>query len=222
MHGSLVAVLKMFRPDCHVTTRLPQYVKPDLYTPNDNDVEAIIRATQGTELFKAILLSAFGSLRRSEIAKLPADRMQGQLLYVLKAMVEGPEHIWIIKDPKTKAGKRVVEFSAEIAAHFTSTNGYLCDLEPNQITRQFERLLKRLDIPHFRFHDLRHYQASILHALGVPDQYIMERGGWETEEVMKRVYRDALPNMTTAAAQIGNAHFTRILGNATGQDEKST
>ena len=57
------------------------------------------------------------------------------------------------------------------------------------------RTLKRENLPHFRMHDLRHYSASILHAIGIPDQYIMARGGWKTDNVMKRVYRDTLSDV---------------------------
>ena len=42
------------------------------------------------------------------------------------------------------------------------------------------------------FHSLRHYSASYLHAIGIPDAYIMERGGWSTPHVMQKVYRHAL------------------------------
>ena len=47
-------------------------------------------------------------------------------------------------------------------------------MNPNQITRRkFNDLLKRSGMPVFRFHDLRHYSASIQHALGIPDAYII-------------------------------------------------
>ena len=52
--------------------------------------------------------------------------------------------------------------------------------------------MERAGIPHFRFHDLRHYCASVQHALGVPDAYIMQRGGWGNDRVLKEVYRHAL------------------------------
>ena len=39
------------------------------------------------------------------------------------------------------------------------------------------------------FHDLRHINASIMLALGVPDKYAMERGGWSTPSTFKNVYQ---------------------------------
>lgn len=46
-------------------------------------------------------------------------------------------------------------------------SGHIVNLTSNQITQQFGRKLKQLDIPRFRFHDLSHYAASIMHAIGV-------------------------------------------------------
>ena len=60
------------------------------------------------------------------------------------------------------------------------------------ITDQLKDIWERAGIPHFDFHDLRHYCASVQHALGVPDAYIMQRGGWGNDRVLKEVYRHAL------------------------------
>ena len=44
---------------------------------------------------------------------------------------------------------------------------------PHAITRAFERLVRRLEIPNLRFHDLRHDAASTLTMAGVPQRTIM-------------------------------------------------
>ena len=51
---------------------------------------------------------------------------------------------------------------------------------------------KKADIPLFSFHKLRHYFASELHARGIPDKYIAEVGGWETVEMLQRIYQHTL------------------------------
>ena len=47
-----------------------------------------------------------------------------------------------------------------------------------------------------RFHDLRHYSASKMHAVGVPDQYIQGRHGWKTDYALKKIYRNELDDVT--------------------------
>ena len=62
------------------------------------------------------------------------------------------------------------------------------------------RKSKRLDF-------LRHYCASIQHALGIPDAYIMQRGGWNSDAVLKQVYRHALSDRAVQMNAIANEHF---------------
>lgn len=60
------------------------------------------------------------------------------------------------------------------------------------------------------FHELRHYAASILHAIGIPDQYIMNYGGWKTDYVMKSVYRNAIDEETQKMNDKISDHFTEL------------
>ena len=39
------------------------------------------------------------------------------------------------------------------------------------------------------FHDLRHVNASVMAALGIPDVYAMERGGWSNTTTLRSVYQ---------------------------------
>ena len=41
-------------------------------------------------------------------------------------------------------------------------------------------------------HKLRRYFASEMSALGVPEADILKMGGWETDHVMKSVYRHSM------------------------------
>lgn len=62
----------------------------------------------------------------------------------------------------------------------------------------------------FRFHDLRHYSASIMHAIGVPDVYIMERGGWSSDHTLKRIYCGAMDDFSQKFTNLTNEHFTTM------------
>jgi integrase len=55
---------------------------------------------------------------------------------------------------------------------FTSTTGTA--LEPRNVTREWDRLRDRADLPDLRLHDLRHSCATILTALGVHPRVVME------------------------------------------------
>jgi len=75
--------------------------------------------------------------------------------------------------------------------------------------------LKRLSIPHFRFHDLRHYSASIMHAIGIPDQYIMQRGGWSSDGVLKSIYRNTMDDYAKKFSSQINDYFKNATQNIT-------
>ena len=125
-------------------------------------------------------------------------------------MVRTETGSWILKSPKSYAGDRYIEFPDFVAEKWKGRNGRLVNLNPNQITRKFNDLLKRSGMPVFRFHDLRHYSASIQHALGIPDAYIMQRGGWGNDHVLKEVYRHAMKDKAIEMSKIANAHFESL------------
>ena len=62
----------------------------------------------------------------------------------------------------------------------------------------------------FRFHDLRHYSASIMHAIGILDQYIMASGGWKTDTVLKAVYRNVINDEQKKFTDKIISHFTTM------------
>jgi integrase len=193
-HGLLSAVLRMFAPEIVLNTRLPQPRKAEIYVPTELEVENLVRSIRGSELEKAVLLAAFGSLRRSECAALMLDDIEGDVIHVTKAMVLDDKKQWVIKQPKSKAGYRDVKMPPFVIERLVprSESGRIVELAPVTITDYFADIRVKFNLPHFRFHDLRHYQASILHAMGVPDKYIMERGGWKTDSTLKNIYQHTM------------------------------
>ena len=174
-HGLLSAVLKMFAPDIRLTTRLPQARKTDLYVPTEQEVENLVRSIRGTELEKAVLLAAFGSLRRSECCALLISDIEGDIIHVNKAMVLDVHKHWVIKPPKSKAGYRDIKMPGFVIERLVprTESGRIVDLAPVTLTNYFTLQREKHGLHYFRFHDLRHYQASILHAMGVPDKYLI-------------------------------------------------
>ena len=45
--------------------------------------------------------------------------------------------------------------------------------------------LQKAGIQHYRFHDLRHINASVMLALGIPNKYAEERMGHATDNMLK-------------------------------------
>ena len=49
-----------------------------------------------------------------------------------------------------------------------------------------------------------------MHAIGVPDQYILQRSGWSSDNVMKSVYRNAIDIGTVRQNRKINEYFGKI------------
>lgn len=209
MHGLLTAAIGAFRPDFVIRTDLPKKVRPSLYIPSDDDVKRIIQFVQGTEMEIPILLAAFGPMRRSEICALDSDHVNGNIVHVEYAMVQDENKNWVIKAPKSFAGDRFIDFPDFVADKLKGKEGRIVELNPMSVSHRFSRMLKKLSINHFRFHDLRHYSASVQHALGIPDAYIMQRGGWGNDSVLKSVYRHAMEQEQNSMNEKANKYFER-------------
>ena len=209
-YGLLSVTLEMFAPDFRVKVTLPAKKKAELYCPSDDDVRKLLNHIKGTELEIAVLLAAFGPLRRGEICALTNADVHGNTIEVNKSMVKGADHEWYIKQPKTYGSYRSVEFPDFVIGKIKNINGPLVKSNPDYITHRFGRVLKTIDIPHFRFHDLRHYSASIMHAIGIPDQYILQRGGWTSDNVMKTVYRNVIDLESVKQNRKINEHFKQL------------
>ena len=192
MHGLLSAVLAVYVPELTLRTTLPQKKEVPLYIPSSEDIERLIDYISGTELEKAVMLAAFGSLRRSEISALMAEDINGDEVTVSKALVKDDAMQWVVKPPKTASGYRTIKMPAFVMERLAGCTGHVCNLAPSTISNRFAEALVSCGLPHFRFHDLRHYQASILHAMGVPDKYIIARGGWKTDSTLKNIYQHTL------------------------------
>lgn len=194
-HGFISAVFALYRPDFTLHTTMPVMQPKSVYVPNNAEIAHLISCIDDSELLKAVMLAAFGSLRRSEICALTVGDIQGDAVTICKALIPDKDHVYVLKhSAKSKAGNRTVTLPHEVIEKLVPMQGTdrIVNLKPHQISNRFDAILKENSIPHFRFHDLRHYQASILHAMGVPDKYIMERGGWKTSGTLKNIYQHTM------------------------------
>ena len=206
-HGLLASVLAVYEPSLRLRTKLPTIPPRDIYTPSDNDIKALLKHIEGTELEKAVLLAAFGTLRRGEICALTDKDISGNSITINKSMVRSDSGGFIIKSPKTNSSYRVVEYPEFVINRFKGIKGRLVNMYPEDISKNFGKVLKDAGLTHFRFHDLRHYSASIMHAIGIPDQYIMQRGGWKSDKVLKAVYRNIISDEQKKFTEQINSHF---------------
>lgn len=190
VYGLLRTAIKAVRPNKVINVTLPQKEVINRHIPSDDDIKLLLDAATGN-IKKAILLAAFGTLRRGEICALTYSDINENIIHVHSDMVLGTEG-WVIKEiPKTAASDRYIEYPAKVIEEIGTGTGRIISCNPGALTDSWDKLRGKLGLD-CRFHDLRHYAASIMHAIGIPDQYIMERGGWSSDAILKSVYRNIL------------------------------
>lgn len=210
-HGFISAVLGTFCPNLKIYTTLPQKVKFEPYIPSDEDVRKILECAKDTAYEIPIILACYG-LRRSEICALTLNDIDGDVVNICKAKVLGEGEEWVTKTTKTTSSTREIIIPAEIADKIRE-QGYVYNMHPNRISKYLKKTQDKLGIPRFSLHKLRHYFASKMSALGVPEADIMRMGGWETDHVMKSVYRHSMMEKEEkakreAAEKLRNALFS--------------
>lgn len=217
IHGLLSATLKEFYPDFVLTTKLPSKIKNELYIPDSKTVSFILEKSKNDQdLHLAILLAAFLGFRRSEICALTWKdvNFNESLVTVSKAIVIDESKNWVEKAPKSFSGNRKIPLPDVVANEllkYKKTTGKIITCTPNNISDNFRNLLKHLDVPHFRFHDLRHYNASIMLAFGIPDKYAMEIMGHATNNMLKNVYQHTFEEKQNQVAKDLNVYFSEIM-----------
>lgn len=174
---------------------LPRGSKPKLRIPEEETVRQLLSLAyeEDRSLWICLALAATGPLRRGEIAALSIEDCDFDLntIHVCHDMVYGPDSQWHIKEPKTGASDRILQMSPRVMEAIQD-QGYVTKWVPMSIYDHFVSFCKRHDLPSFRFHDLRHYCASYLHAKGYPDSYIQARTGHASAEILHEIYTHVL------------------------------
>lgn len=191
--GLITATIKLFAPDLRIRVTIPAAKQIEYSIPTTEELNMILD-NAGFNLRTAIMLAAFCSLRRGEIVALDSKDIKGNVIHVRRNAVTNSDGELIIKTPKTYKSDRYVVAPPILLEHIKGIKGRICPMKPGSITGLFRRACKKVNL-NCRFHDLRHYYASINHALGVPDQYIMLSGGWKSDVTLKRIYRNTLSDM---------------------------
>lgn len=201
--GLISSTLKANGITARVT--LPKKERLSYNVPTEADVFNLIDSASGN-LKTAIMLAAFCGLRRGEIVALESSDIQGQTIHVSRCAVYDDAGALVFKRPKTYHSDRYIKAPDAVLGVLNGKAGRVCPVVPSAITSEFIQLRNRLGL-NCRFHDLRHFFASWLHSLNIPDQYILERGGWKTDSTLKAVYRNTLKDVDRAADDLINARI---------------
>ncbi len=198
-HGLLSAVIGAYRPEMVLRTTLPQKVKPEISIPTEAELSAIFEMAKGTKYELPIMLAVWMGLRASEIRGLRWEDINGEYITVKRAIVEG-ESGPVEKGTKTFSGTRTLHlppYLADLIQQQDHAQDHIVTLSGHAMYNGFGRICEKAGVPHFRFHDLRHMNASVMLAAGIPNKYAQERIGHATDNMLKTVYQHTIQEEQT-------------------------
>lgn len=188
IYGLISTVLHFTRPKSHYHVTLPKKQKFTVNLPEPSD---LFNAVKGKDIELAALLAMWLSLRMSEVRGIrKSDISSAGVLTINNVKVQTSEGDILKSETKTYESKRQLKVPDYIMNLINRTDTeFVVPYSVSVIEKRFAAALKEANLPHIRFHDLRKVNASVMLRLGIPDKYAMERGGWSSPDVMKRIYQ---------------------------------
>ena len=197
----------------------PAIEKADLYIPTHEEVEKLLDTVRGTRYEMPILFGAFLGMRRGEIVVLRWEDVdfENNCIYIRRAVaMDDIKKQWVEKSPKTYSGKRTVPMFAPIREYLERAeriNERVTQVPASSITDRFPELLDKAGLPRFRFHDLRHYFASSMLALNIPNKYIIDIMGHKDEQMLKKVYQHLMTDKKREVYNTIDSFYTSKFSN---------
>jgi len=178
---------------------------------SEDEFKALMKAANGTidEIF--IMLAGCMGLRRGETLGLRWNDIdfKDKVIHVRKTKVRSKEKGIVEKDTKNyksirdiSVNGKTIEILKKWKRKKMFDSEFVCnEFNPNTYSGHFKLLLENLELPHTRFHDLRHFAATFMLKSGVSDKVASERLGHSNVTTTREIYQHVLKEMDREAAK---------------------
>lgn len=220
INNAYVLISGALRASCGLifSVKLPKVMQKSIILP---DPAVVVSAVKDSSAELPCLLALWLSFSMSEIRGLKCSDLKGKVLTINRVMVDVDGLPTVKEDAKVDTRLRSHELPPYLLGLLRATpqykrykktgeDDYLVPLSSRQIRSGFQRLMRREGYD-MTFHQLRHLNASVMLALGVPDKYAMERGGWKTPHVMQTVYQHTFTDRRRAVDDQINGYFETLI-----------
>lgn len=196
-------------PSFDLKPTLPKKVPREMKIPSKEELDSLYELFKGTDMELPFLCGAWLGMRESEICGLQQKCIVGDKLIVKQARVKDVNGNWVLKSPKTYSGYRELflpDKIKELISKVPKDQEFLVKMNGADVYEKFWRACRKLGIK-YRFHDLRHYNASLMIAQGVPEKYIIERLGHVSRNMIDKVYGHVMQDKKREVAEKIDEYF---------------
>jgi integrase len=203
----------------------PRPGRSQMATLSGADVPRFLEAARKTPYYVLFYAALYTGMRRGELLGLRwCDIDLGKAsISVVQTLYRLSNGEFVIKEPKSPHSRRLVALSPSLtellrrhhteqetqkillgkafAGHdlvFAHPDG--SPLDPSTVTHAFGKLIKKAELPHIRFHDLRHTHATLMLKGGVHPKIVSERLGHANIGITLDTYSHVVPGLQEAAA----------------------
>lgn len=186
-YNLVVSAIKKQRPDFKPVVALPENPRKfPLILP----IDKIVPVIADTDMELPCLLAMQYTLSASEIRGLTKSKSirDGKIYIVETVVTVGGKSVRMTGD-KEPDRPRVFDITPRIQTLIDAIDGDI--IEPRSahaLNQRFQRLLRNAGLPEMSFHKLRHVAATVMAEENIPTNVAQERGGWKTDDTMKKVY----------------------------------
>ena len=206
----IAPIIRKYRRDLY----LEDITTPKVFTKKKvyPTAEEVIELFRGDRFELEVLLALMYGLRKEEIRGLKKSDIKNGVLTINRVKIDVDKET-IVKEnaAKTENSLRQIDSVHPFILNMIEQRSgeYITEASGHAIYMHFKRKMKSIGYD-ISFHDLRHVNASIMLFLGIPDKYAMERGGWSTDDTLKRVYQSTISSERKRFDSIVDSYFSNI------------
>jgi integrase len=193
--------------------------------PTTQEYKKMLKKAEGTRHFLPVLLAGGLGLRRGEVFALRWKDIdfKKNTIHICQSSYGYREVEY--KRPKSESGDRTISVPSYIMQTLRehkkkqkvmSADGIVITMDdgspvkPYAYSHAFAVFLKANNLKHIRFHDLRHFNATVMLQKKVPIKAASKRLGHSTTQITMDIYQDVLESMDKDAAHRINSIMPKV------------